>query len=292
LGSVIAMRAYIAIAAWLVLVEAAQAESLNPAEVAFEKGRLLAEANLHARACAAFELSQRLDPQFGTQFNLAGSYASAGKLATALRLYRELSRSDSNASRRAKAAELAAELEPRVPKVQVGARIDQQTPDLRVFVGDTEVTSLLDVDVPFDPGHYVISAIRPGYRPFQRTIHIRPKEVASVVVELEPEPAPGSEPEERPKRSKRALAGKITLSVGTGLAAFGAVATWRWYVNDSSDPERAKLWGPMAGVALVSGVTGAIVGGGLLLESRDSGAVRVTPSAGADSASVLVSGSF
>ncbi|HWO24548.1 MAG TPA: hypothetical protein VNO30_37655 [Kofleriaceae bacterium] len=272
----------------------ARAESTSPAEAAFEQGRLLAEANLHDRACAAFELSQRLDPQFGTLFNLAGCYVSTGKLATAQRLYRELSRSDSNAQRRAKAAELATELEARVPSVRVGVRVDQQSPELRVFVGDTEVTSLLEVDIPFDPGHYVISATRPGYLPFRRTIHVHPKEVASVVVELEQESAPHSTSVERPEEPRRVLAGKITLAVSTGLVAFGAVATWRWYVNSSAsgDPDRATLWRRLSGTALVSGVTGAMTGGILLLSSRGSGPLQVMPAVGAGSASVFVNGAF
>jgi hypothetical protein len=251
------------------------------------------EANLHAQACAAFELSQRLDPQLGTKFNLAGCYVHLGKIATAWQLYKELSRSDSNAQRRAEAARLVTELEPRVPKVRVRARGDQLSPDLRVFVGSTEVTSLLDADIPFDPGRHVISASSPGYLRFRREIAVQAEEAASVEVSLHREPAPSSEPVVPPKRSARRIAGTIMLATGTGLAAFGAVAGWRWHVNaEAGESDRATAWAAVSGLALASGVTGAIVGGSLLTAPSSSGALHVAPAVGSSSASLLVNGAF
>src|SRR6185436_20903323 len=104
------MRAVIAIAILLALGGEGRAQSAKAAEEAFEKGRKLMAARSYADACAAFELSQRLDPQYGTQFNLAGCYAELGKIATAWKLYSELAGSDKNATRRARAGELAAQL--------------------------------------------------------------------------------------------------------------------------------------------------------------------------------------
>lgn len=293
------MRAYIAVVVWLASGRIAQAESLPPveqppAEVAFEKGRLLAESGLYERACPAFELSHRLDPQFGTLFNLAGCYVKIGKIATAWRLYKELSQFDSNQQRRAEAARLVGELAPRVPRVQVGVRIDQQSPALRVFVGDTEITSLLDVGIPFDPGHYVISASSPGYLPFHQRVYVHPKEVASVVVELEIKPAPIPTPVV-PERSSRRLAGTITLASSLGVVAFGLFAAWRWHVNDSNDGSsgRADVWARMSGTASVIGVFGAVVGGGILASgSGSSRALRVAPAVDSDAASVVFNGTF
>ena len=77
------MRVVIATAIVLGLGGVARAQSVKAAEEAFEKGRELMEAKSYADACAAFELSQRLDPQYGTQYNLAGCYAAQDKIVAA-----------------------------------------------------------------------------------------------------------------------------------------------------------------------------------------------------------------
>src|SRR5262249_44729364 len=86
---------------------------------AFRKGRELMKAGRYAEACLQFELSEKLDPELGTQFNIAQCDEKTGKLATALALYKELSAKDTNAQRRATEIDLAAQLEHRVPKVVV-----------------------------------------------------------------------------------------------------------------------------------------------------------------------------
>ncbi|HEX2686885.1 MAG TPA: choice-of-anchor D domain-containing protein, partial [Kofleriaceae bacterium] len=92
------------------------AASTKAAEETFTQGRELLKQGKYAEACTAFEQSQRLDPQFGTQYNIAGCYEKTGKLATAWNLYRALARSDTNPTRRSKSAALAASLGRRVPK--------------------------------------------------------------------------------------------------------------------------------------------------------------------------------
>ena len=69
------------------------ADATTAAEETFNKGRELLKQGKYAAACTEFEQSQKLDPQFGTQYNLAGCYDQIGKLATAWNLYRELAKS-------------------------------------------------------------------------------------------------------------------------------------------------------------------------------------------------------
>jgi len=293
LCSLIAMRTCLAIAAWLLLGGRALAQSPNPAEDAFEKGRLLAQATLYARACAAFELSQRLDPQFGTLFNLAGCYVNTGKIATAWTLYKGLSRSDINAERRLVAAELVTQLGPQVPTVRVRVPLDQQSSDLRVFVGGTEVTSLLDVDIPFDAGRYVILATRPGYAVVRRDLDLKAKQVATVDVMFEREPVPIPGALRRPGRG--AAVGKVMIATSAGLVAFGLVAGWRWYVNDAASPEvsnHATGWATTSAVSLLLGITDAVVGVNVLINARRSHRVRAAPVVGAGTAALTVSGAF
>jgi hypothetical protein len=289
------MRAGMAIAVWLSIPGLAVAQSSSPAEEAFEKGRLFADRGHPDRACAAFELSQRLDPQFGTLFNLAGCYASIGKIATAWSLYRGLARSDSNAERRSRAVELAAELSTRVPTIQVRVPAEQRSPELRVFVGPIEVTWLLDVEIPCDAGRHVISASLPGYLPFRREIDLQSKASVDVMFEREPAPLSGG----GVRANKTRSAGKITLAAGVGLVAIGLVAGWRWYVNDpdfhdtsSASSTRANEWAMISAFSLVSGVGATAFGGVLMIQSRKPREVRVAPAAGAGAVSLVVSGAF
>ncbi len=77
------------------------------------------KAHRYPEACAAFEQSQRLDPQLGTLFNLANCEVEIDKLASAWKIYRELAKSDPNRDRKALSSELAAKLEPRLPRFVV-----------------------------------------------------------------------------------------------------------------------------------------------------------------------------
>jgi len=284
------------------------AEPPTPAEEAFEAGRRLAEAEHHERACAAFELSQRLDPQFGTQFNLAGCYVSTHKLATAWRLYRQLARSDSNAQRRVRAAELATQLEAGVPSIRVRVRVEQQTPELRVFVGETEVTALLDTDLPFDAGHYVVTARLPGYLTFHREIDLEPKEVASVDVDLVRGADAVSKAAPRVRSSYR-TASKLVLAGSGGILAFAAFGAWRVFANRDAATElcgptacidyqgaeaatdRARLWRTISWISGAAGAVG-VIGGVLLWRASHVRSARLAPSVTGSSAAVVVGGAF
>ncbi len=193
------MRVVIAAAILLMLGgegRAQPARAADGAEAAFEKGRKLMAAKRHAEACAAFELSQRLDPQYGTEFNLAGCYAAQGKVAMAWKLYRELARSDSNAPRRARSGVLARQLAKRVPKLRI--RVDPELAGqagLKVTVDATDVTAVVGAEIPFDLGRHVIEAQLPGHRPFREPIELTaPGELREIEVALEREPAPPDGP--------------------------------------------------------------------------------------------------
>jgi Flp pilus assembly protein TadD len=71
----------------------------------------------YPEACAAFERSQKLDPQWGTLYNLATCYAQSDRLASAWVAYRELAQRDTNPARRKDAAQKAKDLEKRLPRL-------------------------------------------------------------------------------------------------------------------------------------------------------------------------------
>src|SRR5688572_25234726 len=272
------MRFVVAVAMWLALGGESRAQSAKAAEEAFEKGRELMASKSYAEACAAFELSQRLDPQYGTQFNLAGCYAALDKIATAWKLYRELARGDTNAQRRARSGALAKQLAKRVPKLRI--RVDQPYERLKVAVGETDVTALIGAEIPFDLGRYVIEARLPRYRPFRRELDLdTPGKVHELEIVLEPEarsapkPAGGGEGERPggsgggpPGAGSRGRYGLIAMGSGGAVVGFGLFAGWRALVNRDASRElcnatscpdrpgsetkadRARLWGTLSTV--------------------------------------------
>jgi hypothetical protein len=161
--------------------------TLKAAEATFMRGRELLAQGKYQEACVAFEQSQRLDLQFGTQFNIAGCYEKTGKLATAWNLYRELARSDSNPTRRAKAAELAASLAARVPRIKLV--LPRRPEGVQVHLNGENATALIGIETPVDFGSYGIAAGASGHRAWRKTVDIREEgKVVTVVIDLEPVP--------------------------------------------------------------------------------------------------------
>jgi hypothetical protein len=299
------MRSLVAIVVVTMIARTAAADS-SPAEQAFDKGRQLMQTRRYAAACAAFELSQRLDPQLGTQFNLAGCYVELKKLTTAWKLYRELARSDGNEARRTRSAQVAKVLEGRLSKILIQLGPADQTPrGLKVRVGTTDVTALIGTAIPFDAGHYAVVATVPGRHAFRREIDVEDEGTVAtveVVVERDREgevaAAPGAD---------RARSGQIALASGAGLVAIGLVAGGRALANRDasralcnamvcSDREgaqartdRARIWGDVATVAVIAGVIG-VAGGIYLWRTARSATVGVGVVPG--TATVVLTGAF
>ncbi len=154
---------------WLLLVAVAvcapiAAADPTPADQAFERGRRLLEAGRYAEACAAFSESQRLDPQLGTEFNLAQCLEKTGKLASALTAYRDVASRDTNGARRTAAADQANALARRVPHLAI--QIENPPPDLVVRIESDGRSTPIDPTKPaeVDLGSYRVIASASGYR--------------------------------------------------------------------------------------------------------------------------------
>lgn len=213
----------------------ATAAIAGPADDAFKQGRALAKAGKHAEACAAFETSQRLDPSFGTQFNIAQCDEKIGKLATALGLYRELAQRDTNAERRAAAADLGAKLAPRVPRLQVqvtpspadlAVTIDGVAPTCEPAPCTATPTTLVDL------GSYEVVARAPGFREARATATITDEgRVVVVALQLVAEPAAtpaplasAAAPTAPAPRSRRRTYAVAAVAAGGATLIGGAVA--------------------------------------------------------------------
>jgi len=151
-----------ALVATLAVAAPAAAQSRKAAaEASFRKGKALIAAGKVADACSEFEASQKLDPQMGTEYNLALCYEKLGKLASAWVDYTELAAKDSNAGRRADSAKRAKRLEPRLTKMTI--KVAQTMPGLKITQDGADVTFLVGVETPIDAGTYQFKASAPGY---------------------------------------------------------------------------------------------------------------------------------
>lgn len=244
-------------AALAMLVFLVPAANASPADDAFKQGRDLFKAGKYAEACTAFGESQRLDPSLGTQFNIAQCEEKIGKLASALKIYRDLVQYDTNGVRKAAASDLAAKLEPRVPKLQL--QLNAKPAGTVIALDGVECGICLTGNAPVDFGTIKITVKAPGWKPATASatiaeeskvivvqVKLEPVAVAGAVVtppvvvvaaKPDPTPEPIAPSSDTPPRSKRKLAAVVTLAgagvfVGTGIV-FGAMARSRW--QDAKD---------------------------------------------------------
>ena len=124
------------------------------ADAAFSEGKRLMQAGKIAEACTKFEVSQQEDPQIGTALNIADCHEQVGRIATAWAEFRaagELAKVRGD-DREKFAKEREDKLAPHVSYVTLNGTVDHATLDGR------DVTALLGVAIPVDPGEHVIVA--------------------------------------------------------------------------------------------------------------------------------------
>ncbi len=323
--SVVAASSRLALACAIVLASstpaAAQPSTSAAATVQFERGRELMKEGKYADACGAFSQSQKLDPQNGTLYNLAGCYAKLGKLATAWAAYHELAKSDSNVKRRADSAKREQELESRLSKLVIEA---EAVDGLVVTMDGVDVTGLVNMTTPVDLGSYKITASAPGHEDVRVTARVD-DEARTVTINLDLR-KPGERPREKQRtREVEPVAGSnrrtyalVSLGAGTALFAtsliFGRLAGSKWdeakaVCGDDlqcEDPIELMRGNELAATAQsrANVATGLAIGGGIAVAvgavlyltapSKQSGrsALRVSPGSGAALAGVTIGGQF
>lgn len=204
------------------------------AEAAFRRGQALLEQKKYQQACQAFEESYREDPAIGAQLNTARCYEKWGKLATALRAYREALRlvREAKDRREADLVTLLRELEPKVPTLAVTLPEGREAPEkLSLSLDGTALPlTALGKPQPLDPGEHEL-VLRLGEGPprsFPISVRVReratlelPAEALAAAEPVEPEPAPEPAPRGRTRRWTGlgvAGVGVAALGVGTYLA--------------------------------------------------------------------------
>jgi hypothetical protein len=161
----------------VVMTRAAFAMAAPPtsdADREFERGRTLLEAGKYAEACAAFDASEKLDPQIATELNQADCREKNGQLATAWALFGDVATRTRGASdaRGKKLHKVALDhrkkIEPRLSTLEV--RVAQPVDGLELRRGDAPIAA--GAALPIDGGSYTIVARAPGRREWSQTVRV------------------------------------------------------------------------------------------------------------------------
>ncbi|XXX73802.1 hypothetical protein WMF30_39770 [Sorangium sp. So ce134] len=257
------------------------ADQAAAAEALFREGRELVAQGKLAEACPKFAASQRLDPGYGTQWNLADCLERLGRTASAWAAFREAADMASRAGqadREAKAARRAADLEKRLERlaVSVSAPADGLVVRRNGAVLDAGAWG---APLPVDPGKHRVEATAPGKKPFSVEAQTAgPGKIVTVAIPpLDDDPAaagaaaaappqPGGPPAPAPAAPLRPAEGgddgastRRTLAFvagGVGVAGvvtgsiFGLIAGARWS-RAQDDHCRTETLCDAQGVALV-----------------------------------------
>jgi hypothetical protein len=312
------MRALIIVAA-LVAAGPVLADDKADAVALFDEGIREMKAGNFAKACAAFEKSDRLKADSGTRGSLARCYERIERDASAYKLWTDLSKT-APANLRADAAANATRLEPRLPKYVLRVPFKQT---IQVTIDGAVVDSTPGVEVPIDAGKHVVEANAAGYNAWKyeyTAVLGQLEELAIVLVKpqqaSEPERPPTKIPEDTSPSSSRRTIGIAVTAVGgailVGGAVFGVIAKSR---NDdakdicggdidSCDPARladaqdkvdaARKAGNLSTIGFIAGGAAVVTGVVLFVTAPKSTKrhVSIAPTVHPDGAGVVISGGF
>jgi hypothetical protein len=204
------------------------AQDVARAEARFHEGEKLFDAKQYAEACAAFDESERLDPQLGTLLNLAFCQETVGKIATAWREYSKGSvwgEQRGQHDRAAWALARAFELSKRLPLALLDMPPGAAAYTIEID-GDAVPSADWATPLPLDPGEHVLRVSAAGRLSQQLVVRVSagPATQGVTVPTLEPQPAAppasGDAPTPAPPRGNgQRVVGLVGL--GLGVAALG-----------------------------------------------------------------------
>jgi hypothetical protein len=270
------------------------------AQVAFDEAKRLMAKDRIDEACRKFELSYKEDPQLGVLLNLADCHEQLGKLASAWAEFRaamELAKNKGD-QREAFARQRSDDLQPRLAQIVLVR--DGAAEGLRVELDGRDVSELVGVPMPIDPGNHSIKT-RVGDGPEGSTTIGVKKQGRTYKVQV-PIPVSGAETQpDEPEpttptstaRRKRHLIAGITGGAGLVLTGVGlyfggkARSSWsdsRAYCDSRNicEPQGAALIDDAKSAALTSnvlvglGVAALATGAILWVTAPAEGAPRVT----------------
>ena len=208
------------------------------AETLFREGKRLMKAGDIAAACEKLDASERLEPEIGTELNLADCREKNGQTASAWAMFVKAAEGAKHAGdekREAEAKRRAAVLEKQLVYLTIRVPADSALDDLVVKRNDETIDrALWNQPVPVDPDEYMISAEAPGHNTWSERVTVKSKDRSIDVPPLEREKRPphhktveATKPS--PPTGRRYRTATITLSVialgaaaiGTGFAIYG-----------------------------------------------------------------------
>jgi hypothetical protein len=256
---------------------AARADDGNKAKAIalFDEGQREMKARDYAKACKAFEASNRLLPDSGTRGSLARCYTKLGKLAAAWTLWRELADTAPTAKLRADAAAQAKKLDARLAKYTI--KVASPPDGLAVTVAGQPVDLSIDVPVPIDSGTYPVEATAPGRIAWKgeltaaegKTVEVEVPALAPVAPAKPEKPEKPAKPEKTAKPEKPEKTAKPEKPEKVAKPEKAAKPEPH---ASGGHPGRGRR---IAGLTLVSlGAVGLVVGGGFgaLARSRNEDA--------------------
>jgi hypothetical protein len=278
---------------------AAADEAAERAEALFQQGRERMGQHDFATACPLLEQAYSIDHGAGTLLALALCHEGSGKLATALREYRESAAMAVRANRsdRVMLAEShMLQLEAAVPRIRV--RWPQpEPPDLAITLDGAVIDrTAADAGVPVDPGTHTLAASASDTAPWRTQLEVVAGATTPVVV-LPPLVARARAPLPQDRMSGSRVLGwtlfgvsVVAAGVGAyfGVSAFNAESRSKQLCTGTVCPQDGvDLNGEARRDALVSDVTfaigGAALGAGLWLllratsDRHGSGAATASP---------------
>jgi hypothetical protein len=198
------------------------------AEVRFHAGEQFFDDKQYEAACAAFEESERLDPQLGTLLNLAFCQERMGKTATAWHEYSigaVWAEQRGQHDRAAWALGRAVEVSRRVPIILLDVPPTAQGYTIELD-GSMVAPSAWGTPLSVDPGEHVVRVSSRGHRGQQLTLRVPEGPVTQglniPILEIGTEMAAWAPVEPRPRVASRSSNGRMVFGlagIGVGVAA-------------------------------------------------------------------------
>lgn len=308
------MRALV-LAVLLATPAIALADDKTDAVALFDEGIREMKAGNFDKACAAFAKSNEIHADSGTRGSLARCYEKAGRVASAWKLWTDLS-TTAPKDLRADAAANATKLEARLPKYVLRMPPSQTA---QVTIDGIAVDGRPNVEAAIDPGPHVITATAPGFVAWKHEYTAREGALEEIAIALVGEPqANPSKPiviDESPSSSRRTI-GIAVIAVGGALVAGGAVFGYLAKSRnddakdlcggdvDMCDPSRlaeardkvdsARSAGNLSTVGFIAGGAAVVTGVVLFVTAPKSARrqISIAPTVGAESAGVVIRGGF
>jgi hypothetical protein len=169
----------------LAIAPRAQAQTAE-AETLFREGKRLLKAGKIAEACEKFEASERIEPESGTEINLADCWEQLGRTASAWAMFVKAAGSARKEDRAAEARRRAALLKDKLVYLTIEVPTESEIDDLEVKRNDQVVDKALwGQRVPVDPDEHKITASAPKHVEWSSTIKVKSKDKIVVVPKLE-----------------------------------------------------------------------------------------------------------